>query len=86
MNRSVESLSHFQCESCDKWWSIGDAPLDKKSWYCPWCGHQNYEHEEQKTGPVPEWDHAKDFLKTLEDAAKEMEKLFGPFKDVFKKK
>lgn len=36
--KSVEYLSHFQCGSCQKWWSIGDAPLDRKVWYCPWCG------------------------------------------------
>ncbi len=35
---SVEKLSHFQCVNCNKWWGIGDAPEDKKEWYCPWCG------------------------------------------------
>jgi rRNA maturation endonuclease Nob1 len=35
---SREILYHFQCEQCQKWWSISDAPVDKKSWYCPWCG------------------------------------------------
>ena len=39
--RSIESLSHFWCVSCKKWWSIGDAPLAKKDWYCPWCGKKN---------------------------------------------
>jgi PHP family Zn ribbon phosphoesterase len=41
---SREILSHFQCAQCQKWWSIGDAPADKKNWYCPWCGTlQNFE-------------------------------------------
>jgi rRNA maturation endonuclease Nob1 len=35
---SREILYHFRCEACQKWWSIGDAPAGKKSWYCPWCG------------------------------------------------
>jgi len=36
---SIERLVHFQCGSCEKWWSIGDAPIDTHSqWYCPWCG------------------------------------------------
>lgn len=35
--QSVERLSHFQCGSCQGWWSIADAP-DNRTWYCPWCG------------------------------------------------
>jgi ubiquitin C-terminal hydrolase len=35
---SVEHLHHFNCGSCKRWWSIGDVPKGKKSWYCPWCG------------------------------------------------
>ncbi|QQR82580.1 hypothetical protein IPJ70_00485 [Candidatus Campbellbacteria bacterium] len=38
--RSVERLSHFRCGACNKWWSIGDAPLGKKEWHCPWCGER----------------------------------------------
>ncbi|PTY07917.1 hypothetical protein DB347_06735 [Opitutaceae bacterium EW11] len=38
--RSVETLVHFQCGDCRKWWSIGDAPA-RNVWYCPWCGRQN---------------------------------------------
>lgn len=37
---SVETLSHFQCPYCQKWWSIGDAPR-RAVWYCPWCGMQS---------------------------------------------
>jgi hypothetical protein len=35
--KSVEQLSHFRCGSCNKWWSIGDAP-ERTFWHCPWCG------------------------------------------------
>lgn len=34
----VETLTHFRCAVCGCWWSIGDAPLDRQMWYCPWCG------------------------------------------------
>jgi len=34
---SKEVLVHFQCSSCSKWWTIGDAP-DRGHWFCPWCG------------------------------------------------
>ena len=39
---SKEDLYHFQCpsEECRKWWTVGDAPLDKRKWYCPWCGDE----------------------------------------------
>jgi hypothetical protein len=33
---SVETLYHYSCPSCKKWWSIGDIKLDKA--YCPHCG------------------------------------------------
>lgn len=35
---STELLVHFNCGACQKWWSVGDAPPDKKNWFCPWCG------------------------------------------------
>ena len=35
---TVETLVHFRCGACQGWWSIGDAPLDRTVWYCPWCG------------------------------------------------
>jgi len=38
---SVERFTNFLCWSCDKWWSISDAPPDKTDWFCPWCGHQH---------------------------------------------
>ena len=39
--RTVEQLYHFGCAQCGKWWTIGDAPVSKKKWYCPWCGTEN---------------------------------------------
>ena len=42
---SIEKLVHFQCSDCNKWWTIGDAPDDKKEWYCPWCGTKNETNE-----------------------------------------
>jgi DNA-directed RNA polymerase subunit RPC12/RpoP len=37
---SLENLYHFNCDSCKKWWSIGDAPKDlqTRNWFCPYCG------------------------------------------------
>jgi PHP family Zn ribbon phosphoesterase len=37
-----ETIIHFICDKCNKWWSISDAPIDEKyDWFCPWCGHEN---------------------------------------------
>ncbi|OGZ15685.1 MAG: hypothetical protein A3J08_01380 [Candidatus Lloydbacteria bacterium RIFCSPLOWO2_02_FULL_51_11] len=36
--RKIEKLSHFSCGVCKKWWSVGDAPEKRRTWYCPWCG------------------------------------------------
>lgn len=36
---SKETLTHFQCDECKKWWTVGDAPDNKDDWFCPWCGH-----------------------------------------------
>jgi predicted RNA-binding Zn-ribbon protein involved in translation (DUF1610 family) len=38
--KTIEKLHHFQCYSCNKWWSIGDANTKKEIWYCPWCGEK----------------------------------------------
>lgn len=37
---SLETLTHFQCGTCTKWWAIGDVLPNKHDWYCPWCGQQ----------------------------------------------
>lgn len=40
---SIEKLVHFRCAApdCGRWWSIGDAPLDR-AYYCPWCGRLHF--------------------------------------------
>ena len=38
--KSVETLCHFSCGTCQKWWSISDAPRSKRVWWCPWCGEK----------------------------------------------
>jgi hypothetical protein len=49
MPYSVEKLVHFNCDSCKKWWTVADAPIEvKKVWTCPWCGRVNYFDEELK--------------------------------------
>jgi DNA-directed RNA polymerase subunit RPC12/RpoP len=35
---SNETISHFSCGECKKWWTIGDADKSKSYWFCPWCG------------------------------------------------
>ncbi|MDO8584503.1 MAG: hypothetical protein Q7R85_00050 [bacterium] len=37
--RSVEELHHFSCAACKKWWTVADAPENKREWFCPWCGN-----------------------------------------------
>ena len=38
---SRETLYHFRCERCNKWWTIADADTNKTDWYCPWCGEHD---------------------------------------------
>lgn len=85
MKRSVEILTHFNCGACQKPWSVDDAPAEKKQWWCPWCGAANAESEPKNVGPVPEADYLFEMKKSLEEAGTELEKLFGSFKDVFKR-
>lgn len=90
MKRSIEKLSHFECASCQKWWSVGDAPEDKKTWYCAWCGHSNTEEE---SPPKPEeqsfnyfgTEEALKWLQTLDDALKLQIVKFGKFNKDFSK-
>ncbi len=38
---SIETLYHFHCEVCTKWWSIGDHQIDPYhplEMTCPHCG------------------------------------------------
>lgn len=37
----IEKLAHFNCQKCKKWWTVGDASISKKKWFCPWCGILN---------------------------------------------
>ena len=40
MKISTETLMHYQCGSCQQWWTIGDSQLGDNV-YCPRCGiHQ----------------------------------------------
>lgn len=39
--RSIEMFHHFRCPHCNGWWGIGDAPMKRKKWFCPWCGKEN---------------------------------------------
>jgi predicted RNA-binding Zn-ribbon protein involved in translation (DUF1610 family) len=39
--RSIEYFHHFRCGHCNGWWGIGDAPMKRKKWFCPWCGKEN---------------------------------------------
>ena len=42
MTTNPELIYHFTCEKCKLWWSIATTdPLDKKTWYCPWCSHKH---------------------------------------------
>ena len=44
MEYSPEVLHHFTCDKCKMWWSISaiaEMILNKKGWWCPWCGHQH---------------------------------------------
>jgi len=36
---TIETLYHFSCEKCKKWWSIGDPFwASYKTMTCPHCG------------------------------------------------
>ncbi|MDP2629423.1 MAG: hypothetical protein Q8P45_01815 [Candidatus Harrisonbacteria bacterium] len=39
-SRKIEEIHHFHCVLCKKWWSVSQAPKQKKVWYCPWCGQK----------------------------------------------
>lgn len=50
MIRITENISHFSCISCEKKWSVVDAPKEKTTWFCPWCGHWNREAKDVAAG------------------------------------
>jgi predicted RNA-binding Zn-ribbon protein involved in translation (DUF1610 family) len=37
---SKETLFHFHCNECQKWWTIADIDQIKTVWFCPWCGKE----------------------------------------------
>ena len=42
MKVSLEHLYHFQCDSCHKWWTVGDIePSIGQQIFCPHCGKIN---------------------------------------------
>ncbi|MGF0068419.1 hypothetical protein [Candidatus Spyradosoma sp. SGI.093] len=49
---SIEKLSHFRCGRCGGWFSIGDAPEDRATWFCPWCGNRET-HAKAPDVPAP---------------------------------
>lgn len=53
MKLSIERLAHFLCDSCGKWFTIGDPPSGRTDWYCPWCGtHQEITQTLDPNGPL----------------------------------
>ncbi|MEL0082279.1 MAG: hypothetical protein VW985_04455 [Gammaproteobacteria bacterium] len=57
--RSLERLHHFSCVECKKWWSIGDAPVERNRWFCPWCGcNQLFESRQELSVNSAQGDHA----------------------------
>ena len=54
---SKEVLTHFQCDSCQQWWTIGDFD-ESFSPMCPRCG---------KVHPVLAKDHITDGSKKVDE-------------------
>jgi len=77
MKRSIEKLSHFQCGACNKWWSVGDAPQDKKEWYCCWCGHHCKEVEDIPEGKFPDVEQFKKMADELQSELGKLASMFG---------
>lgn len=56
---SVETLIHFSCGQCRKWWSIASLPVTQvavNEWSCPECGSrrgaveaEDWEGEHERT-------------------------------------
>lgn len=52
MQYSTEVLHHFTCDTCKMWWSISaiaEMIVNKKGWWCPWCGRQHIPPHENIT-------------------------------------
>lgn len=39
---SKEILTHFKCDQCKKWWTVGDW-VESNKMFCPHCGIVHYE-------------------------------------------
>lgn len=49
MRTITEIVLHFTCDHCKKECVIGNAEIDDRPWYCPWCGKENiYDEEDTK--------------------------------------
>lgn len=45
----IEKLYHFRCNSCDKWWTIGDFEMKKQQILtCPHCGKVDEVREDRR--------------------------------------
>jgi hypothetical protein len=42
---SKEVLTHFLCEDCKKWWTVGDWEQENNM-CCPYCGIVHYDFKE----------------------------------------
>jgi hypothetical protein len=40
---SIEKLYHFNCVSCNLWWTVSDIHIIRKhkELSCPFCGHRS---------------------------------------------
>lgn len=57
MQYSHEMLHHFTCDKCTMWWSISaiaELFINKKAWWCPWCGQQHTPPHDDITIGYPE--------------------------------
>lgn len=42
MKVNIELLCHYNCDLCQKWWSVANIiPANGAEVFCPHCGHTN---------------------------------------------
>ena len=51
---SRETLFHFKCSLCLKWWSVGDFNFNSPTLFCPFCGQSQTLEEEKPIYPLKE--------------------------------
>ncbi len=45
---SFQTLLHFQCPFCKKWWMLAENHAGNKKQYCPWCKeHVDFQQKEE---------------------------------------